>query len=265
VDCKDAMGANLVNGAAEAVGPEIARIAGASLGLRILTNLCDRRRVTATCRIAQTDLALRESANRPAERAERSGPAVARAIEQASRLAMLDPYRAATHNKGIMNGIDAVVIATGNDFRAVEAGAHAWAARSGTYGALAQWIVEGDFLVGRLELPLALGIVGGTIRVHPTAQWALSLLGVNSASELAEVAACVGLATNFSALRALATDGIQRGHMALHARSVAHSAGAAPHEIDRVAQRLLDSGTINEAAARSLLDQLRDDPREGDR
>jgi len=254
IDCRDAMGANLVNTVAEALGAKVASIAHARLGLRILTNLCDQRRVLARCRIALADL---ESTDAETQANSSAGLATALAIEEASNFAAIDPYRAATHNKGIMNGIDSVVIATGNDFRAVEAGAHAWAARAGRYGSLAEWHVEGEYLTGSLELPLALGIVGGTIRVHRVAQWALRLLGVNSASELSEIVACVGLASNFSALRALATEGIQRGHMSLQARSVALAAGARPDEVDIVAARLADTGPTNEMTARTLLDRLR--------
>ena len=255
VDCQDAMGANLINGIAESIGPEVVRISGGRLGLRILTNLCDRRRVKAFCRIALSDLA---DSNPPLDATSSSARRnIALAIEEASEFAAIDPYRAATHNKGIMNGIDSVVLATGNDFRAIEAGAHAWAASSGKYRPLAQWTVEDDHLLGQLEMPMALGIVGGTLRVHPTAKWALSLLGVDSASELSEIAACVGLASNFSAIRALATDGIQHGHMSLHARSVAASAGAATHEVERVAQLLVASGTVNESNAEAILEELR--------
>jgi hydroxymethylglutaryl-CoA reductase len=156
-----------------------------------------------------------------------------------------------------MNGVDAVAIATGNDTRAVEAGAHAWAAQSGQYRPLALWQVENDFLFGQLEMPLALGTVGGTMRAHPTAQWALSLLGVASASELSEIVACVGLASNLSALRVLATSGIQRGHMSLHARSVAISAGAGPGEVEQVARMIVECGHISEASARSILHRMR--------
>ncbi len=263
VDCKDAMGANLVNGIAEAIGPEIARVTKGRLGLRILTNLCDHRRVKAACRISVSDLVESKELRAATPNSNASGRQVAAAIEEASHFAMIDPYRAATHNKGIMNGIDSVLIATGNDFRAVEAGAHAWAARGGQYGPLAQWHCENNFLIGQLEMPLALGIVGGTLRVHPTAQWALSLLGVLSASELSEIAACVGLATNFSALRALATQGIQHGHMSLHARSVAVSAGACLNEVEEVAQLLVVGGQINEAAAKLILMHMHREDLEG--
>ncbi|HEX3777136.1 MAG TPA: hydroxymethylglutaryl-CoA reductase, degradative [Polyangiaceae bacterium] len=262
VDCRDAMGANLVNTIAEAIGPLTAELAGGKLGLRILSNLCDRRRVHATCRVHARELV---RAPRPeslpeyppgSERGESlDGQEVVDAIVAASRFAELDPYRAATHNKGIMNGIDAVVLATGNDFRAVEAGAHAYAARSGRYAPLAVWRRDGEDLLGELELPLALGTVGGTLRVHPTARLALKLLGLESADELAMVAASVGLASNLSALRALATEGIQRGHMSLHARSVAIAAGALGDEVELVAARIATSGVITvESAALALLE-----------
>jgi hydroxymethylglutaryl-CoA reductase len=263
VDCQNAMGANLVNGIAESIGPELASIAQGRLGLRILTNLCDHRRVTASCRVAVSNLAGTKSSSDSTSVTDSTGWATASAIQEASRFAMLDPYRAATHNKGIMNGIDSVVLATGNDVRAVEAGAHAWAAHTGKYGPLAGWTLQNDALVGNLELPLALGIVGGTIPVHPTARWAIALLGVESASQLSEIAACVGLASNFSALRALATEGIQRGHMSLHARSVALSAGAAAHEVEIVARSLAISGNVSETTARSLLAELRREASEG--
>jgi hydroxymethylglutaryl-CoA reductase len=225
IDCRDAMGANLVNTVAEAIAPRVAELGGGRYGLRILTNLCDRRLVRARARV-------------PFELLGQSGPAgvvidgasVAEDIAAASRFAEHDPYRAATHNKGIMNGIDAVVIATGNDWRGVEAGAHAYAARRGRYEPLATWAVEGDALVGRVELPMALGTVGGTLSVHAGARLGLRILGVDSASTLGMIATCVGLASNLAALRALATEGIQRGHMALHNRAVGKSAAldAAP-------------------------------------
>src|SRR5260221_1843198 len=209
VDCRDAMGANLVNCIAEAVGPRAHAIAGGKLGLRILTNLCDRRRVRVRCRAVGRDLTM-SAARSPAARTswapepDLESTSVVERIVEASRFAELDPYRAATHNKGIMNGVDSVVMATGNDYRAVEAGAHAFAARSGRYSPLAIWRKDQDSLVGELEMPLALGIVGGTLRVHPAARLALRILGVTTADELALVAASVGLASNLAALRALA-------------------------------------------------------------
>jgi hydroxymethylglutaryl-CoA reductase len=266
VDCRDAMGANLVNSIAEAVGPVAAGITGAELGLRILSNLSDRRAVRVTCRVHPQDLLLSRPkfAGAAGESAPPSGPpgvlsgeAIADGIVAASEFADADPYRAATHNKGIMNGVDAVVIATGNDFRAVEAGAHAYAALSGRYRPLSVWRRDGEALVGELTLPLALGIVGGTLRVHPAARLALSLTRVDSADELALLAASVGLASNLAALRALATEGIQRGHMSLHARSVAVAAGAQGPEVEAVAGRLSEDGSITLEAARRALSTLR--------
>jgi hydroxymethylglutaryl-CoA reductase len=254
VDCRDAMGANLINGIAEAVADRLAELARATVGLRILTNLCDRRCVRVTCRVPAAALATDEM----------DGERVIDAIVNASRFAELDPYRAATHNKGLMNGIDAVVIATGNDWRAVEAGAHAFAARGGRYAPLSTWrreVLPGGHtprregaLVGRLELPMALGTVGGTLRVHPAARLSLRMLGVESAGELAQIAASVGLANNLSAVRALATDGIQRGHMALHARSVALAAGATGGMVERVAHMIVEARDITLEAARRALD-----------
>jgi hydroxymethylglutaryl-CoA reductase len=262
VDCKDAMGANLVNSIAEAIGPRAHAIAGGKLGLRILTNLSDRRVVRVRGRIHAADLAMtrtRPTAGRNSwipEEGVDSTDIVDRIVE-ASRFAELDPYRAATHNKGIMNGVDSVVIATGNDYRAVEAGAHAFAARSGRYAPLAIWRRDGTMLTGELEMPLALGIVGGTLRVHPAARLALKIVGVKTADELALVAASVGLASNLAALRALATEGIQRGHMSLHARSVAIAAGALGDEVEMVAARIADDGTVSLDVARAVLGELR--------
>ncbi|RYZ03573.1 MAG: hydroxymethylglutaryl-CoA reductase, degradative [Myxococcales bacterium] len=265
VDCRDAMGANLVNSIAEAVGPVAAGITGAELGLRILSNLSDRRAVQVSCRVHPEDLVLSrpkaplggDSAPPSVPTGVLTGDAIADGIVAASEFAEADPYRAATHNKGIMNGIDAVVIATGNDFRAVEAGAHAFAALSGRYRPLSVWRRDGEALVGELTLPLALGIVGGTLRVHPTARLALSLVRVESADDLALIAASVGLASNLAALRALATEGIQRGHMSLHARSVAVAAGAQGAEVEIVAGRLSEDGSITLEAARRALSAMR--------
>ncbi len=216
-DCRDAMGANTVNTACEALAPEVENITGGRVVLRILSNLADRRLARARCSIPPDVLAFEAF----------DGQTVSKRIVEAYALAANDPYRAATHNKGIMNGIDAVAVATGQDWRALEAGAHAYAARSGRYTSLSHWSVDADGnLVGTLELPLAVGIVGGASRVHPTAKVALKILGVTTARELAEVMAAVGLAQNLAALRALATEGIQRGHMELHARQVAIAAGA---------------------------------------
>jgi hydroxymethylglutaryl-CoA reductase len=247
VDCRDAMGANLVNGLAERIAPRLAELASAQIGLRILSNLCDRRCVRVRCRVPAKAL----------ETEETSGLEVIEGIENASRFAEADPYRAATHNKGIMNGVDAVVIATGNDWRAVEAGAHAFAARSGRYAPLATWRGEGDALVGRIELPMALGTVGGTLRVHPAARLSLRLLGVTGAQDLAMIAASVGLASNLAAVRALATCGIQRGHMALHARSVALAAGANGDEVERVATMIVEARDITLEAAQKALRHVR--------
>ncbi|MDW8054529.1 MAG: hydroxymethylglutaryl-CoA reductase, degradative [Anaerolineae bacterium] len=250
-DCGDAMGANLVNTACEALAPKLAALSGGRANLRILSNLSDRRLAWASCTIRADLLASRKDNTLP--------PAlIAQRIEEASRFAEIDPYRAATHNKGIMNGVDAVVIATGNDWRAVEAAAHAYAARNGRYTALATWRVnsEGN-LEGRIELPLAVGVVGGATRAHPLAQLALQMLGVRTARELAEVIACVGLAQNFAAIRALAMEGIQQGHMALHARQVAMSVGAQGEEIDRVTEQLIAERLIRPERARTILAALR--------
>ncbi len=260
IDCCDAMGANLVNHVAESIGPRVAELGGGKLGLRILSNLCDQRRVHVTCRVNEAELLLRGdrgSSYFPPAIDTPLASDIIDGIVQASRFAELDPYRAATHNKGIMNGVDAVVLATGNDYRAVEAGAHAYAARNGRYAPLSIWRCEGNQLVGTLEMPLALGMVGGTLRVHPTAQLALRMLGVANAGELSMVAAAVGLASNLAALRALATEGIQRGHMSLHARSVAAAAGATGAEVERVAAALSRLGVITLTAAEKCLLELR--------
>jgi hydroxymethylglutaryl-CoA reductase len=247
VDCKDAMGANLVNTVAEAVADRVAAIAGGRVGLRILSNLCDKRCVRVQCRLPADILATDDM----------TGTEVVDGIVNASRFAELDPYRAATHNKGIMNGVDAVVIATGNDWRAVEAGAHAFAARSGRYQPLAVWRRDGDsHLRGSLEMPMALGTVGGTLRVHPAARLSLRMLSVADAQELACVVASVGLASNLAAVRALATDGIQRGHMGLHARSVALAAGATDDRVGRVAAMIVEARNITLEGARKALTVL---------
>jgi hydroxymethylglutaryl-CoA reductase len=211
VDCRDAMGANLLNTIAEALGPRVAELSGGELGLRILTNYCDRRCTRVTARVPVDRIGCDRV----------PGPVAARGIALASRFAERDPYRAVTHNKGIMNGVDAVVLATGNDWRAVEAAAHAYAARNGRYEPLSTWTLadDGTTLEGRLELPLALGTVGGALRAHAGARAALRIAGAKTAAELSMIAAAAGLATNLSALRALATEGIQRGHMALHHRA----------------------------------------------
>jgi hydroxymethylglutaryl-CoA reductase len=209
IDCRNAMGANLVNTVAEALADRVARLAGGRSGLRILTNLCDRRCVRVSARVPVRALATGGF----------DGAAVRDGIVAASRFAEDDPYRAATHNKGIMNGVDAVVIATGNDWRGVEAGAHAFAAVSGHYRPLAVWRAEGGDLTGRLEMPMAVGTVGGTLHAHAGARLAQRVLGVTDSRTLAGIIGAAGLASNLAALRALATEGIQRGHMALHHRS----------------------------------------------
>ena len=248
VDVRDAMGANMVNTMAESLAPRIAELCRGRVGLRILTNLAERRCVRVKGAAPAALLATDSIA----------GPEVCDRIVDASRFAERDPYRATTHNKGIMNGIDPVVIATGNDWRAVEAGAHAYAARSGVYRPLATWRKNASgALEGAIDLPLALGIVGGTIRVHPGAKAAMKLLGVKTATELAMVAAAAGLASNLAALRALATEGIQRGHMSLHARSVAASAGATGDEVAAVADIIVAARTITLPAAEAALAKLR--------
>ncbi|WP_422026565.1 hydroxymethylglutaryl-CoA reductase, degradative [Roseovarius sp.] len=245
VDVRDAMGANTVNSMAEMVAPRIEEITRGTVRLRILSNLADRRLVTASVRLAPAALDTRTL----------KGADVARGMVEACALAMVDPYRAATHNKGIMNGIDPVVVATGNDWRAIEAGAHAYAARSGRYTSLTTWEIASDgHLVGTLELPMALGIVGGATRTHPAAQAALALMQITSAQQLAEVTAAVGLAQNMAALRALSTEGIQRGHMALHARNIAITAGAGGADIDRVAKAIVAAGDVSVGRAKQVLD-----------
>lgn len=248
VDTRDAMGANVLNTLAEAMAAPIVARTGGRAGLRILTNLADRRCVRVRVRIPAQALATRTM----------DGARVRDGIVSASRFAELDRYRACTHNKGIMNGVDAVVVATGNDWRAVEAAAHTWASRDGTYRPLATWHATDDgSLEGRLEMPLALGIVGGAARAHPGVRVALQLADVSSATDLAMLAGAAGLASNLAALRALATDGIQRGHMALHARSVAAGAGAIGDEVDAVAAELSRIGDYGPAYAARVLQRIR--------
>jgi len=243
-DTRDAMGANAANTAAERLAPRVEAITGGRVHLRILSNLADRRLARATCRIPAAALAFGDF----------TGERVRDGIVEAWAFAAVDPYRAATHNKGIMNGVDAVVIATGNDWRAIEAGAHAYAARSGRYTSLSQWSTGSDgALEGRLEMPMAVGTVGGATRVHPAARACLRLMGVASARELAEVVVSVGLAQNLAALRALATEGIQRGHMGLHARQVAIAAGAQGDQVERVARQLVIEGTVRLDRAEAIL------------
>jgi hydroxymethylglutaryl-CoA reductase len=243
VDVRDAMGANAVNTMAEAVAPRLGEIAGGRPLLRILTNKADRR-LTRVRGVFDAELL--------------GGADVVEDMLDAAELAVADPYRAATHNKGIMNGITAVVSATGNDTRAVEAGAHSHAAAQGLYSAMSRYETdrEGN-LVGTMELPMPVGLVGGATNVHPAAKTAVSVLGVATAAELASVIMAVGLAQNAAALRALATEGIQRGHMSLHARNVAVTAGAQPHEVDQIVERLVSDGAVRVEHAVELLNELR--------
>jgi hydroxymethylglutaryl-CoA reductase len=243
-DVRDAMGANAVNTAVERLAPRIEAITGGRVLLRILSNLADRRLARAQVTLRTTDLAFDDF----------NGETVRDGIIQAWAFAAVDPYRAATHNKGIMNGVDAVVLATGNDWRAIEAGAHAYAARSGRYTSLSTWHKDADGnLAGELEMPLAVGIVGGATRVHPGAQAALKLMGVTTSAELAQVIVSVGLAQNLAALRALATEGIQRGHMALHARQVAIAAGAEGDQVEKLAGILVTEKTVRIDRAREIM------------
>lgn len=247
VDCSDAMGANAVNAMAEGVAPLVSELTGGRVYLRILSNLADRRRAQASCRIPEALMAGKGF----------EGAGVAEGVVQAWRFAAVDPYRAATHNKGVMNGIDAVAIATGNDWRGVEAGAHAYAARDGRYTSLTRWWREDGHLCGSIDLPMAVGTVGGSTKVHPVLGVLRKILGVESARELAMVMACVGLAQNLGALRALATEGIQRGHMSLHARSVALAVGADEREVDQVARLLVARGRVKHDEAERILRDLR--------
>lgn len=246
-DCRDAMGANMVNTACEAMSGRIEEISGGRVGLRIISNLADRRVSRAECTIPLAELAFEEY----------SGERVAKGIVEAWAFAAADPYRATTHNKGIMNGVDPIVIATGNDWRAIEAGAHAYAARSGRYTSLTIWGRDQDGnLIGSLEMPMAVGIIGGSTRVHPTTQTSLKILNVKSASELAEIIVSVGLAQNLAALRALATEGIQKGHMALHARQIAIAAGATGGQIESVVAKLLVNHQVTLERAQEVLKEL---------
>jgi hydroxymethylglutaryl-CoA reductase len=249
-DVRDAMGANAVNTACERLAPLVESIAGGRVHLRILSNLADRRLARARCTIPLAGLAF----------GEYKAEEVRNGILAAWAFAASDPYRATTHNKGIMNGVDAVVIATGNDWRAIEAGAHAYAARSGRYTSLSTWGIDaaGD-LVGTLEMPMAVGIVGGATKVHPSARMALKLMGFGrpggptNAGHLAEIIVSVGLAQNLAALRALATEGIQRGHMSLHARQVAIAAGATGEQVERLASLLVSERTVRIDRAEQIL------------
>ena len=248
VDVRDAMGANAINAICEQLSPRLEALTGGRARLRILSNLTDQRTVSVRGVVSTESLAGYSAG---------SGADLAQGIEEASVFAERDPYRAATHNKGVMNGVDAVLLAFGQDFRAVEAGAHAFAARDGRYTALARWRVQGDTLVGEMVLPLAVGTVGGVARVHPTVRVAQRIAGVASAADLASLTAAVGLAQNLGALRALAAEGIQRGHMRLHARNIAVEAGAQGAEVPQVAEAIAHEGTVTLAAARVALARLR--------
>lgn len=248
VDVRDAMGANTVNTMAESVAPLLEEITGGSVRLRILSNLADLRLARARVRLTAQTLATKE----------RSGEEIIEGILDAYTFAAIDPYRAATHNKGIMNGIDPVIVATGNDWRAVEAGAHAYASRGGLYTSLTRWEKDtSGALVGTIELPMPVGLVGGATKTHPLARLALRMMDVKSAQELGEIAAAVGLAQNLGALRALATEGIQRGHMALHARNIALVAGATGDEVEAVAKRLAAEHDVRTDRALEVLQELR--------
>ncbi len=249
-DVRDAMGANAVNTACERLAPKIEAITSGRVHLKILSNLTDRCMAKAKCTIPVNELAIVGRDDIPPF----AGESVRDGIIEAWAFAAADPYRAATHNKGIMNGVDPVVIATGNDWRAVEAGAHAYAARTGRYTSLSTWSKDDEGnLIGELEMPLAVGIVGGATKVHPAAQAALKLMRVKSANELAEIIVSVGLAQNMAALRALATEGIQRGHMSLHARQVAIAAGATGELIEKVASQMAEERIVRIERAKEIL------------
>ena len=248
VDVRDAMGANTVNTMAESVAPLVEELTGGSVRLRILSNLADLRLARARVRLTPQTLATKE----------RSGEAIIEGVLDAYTFAAIDPYRAATHNKGIMNGIDPIIVATGNDWRAVEAGAHVYASRQGGYTSLTRWEKDNSgALVGTIELPMPVGLVGGATKTHPLARLALKIMQVKSAQDLGEICAAVGLAQNLGALRALATEGIQRGHMALHARNIALVAGAVGDEVDAVAKRLAAEHDVRTDRALEVLQELR--------
>jgi len=249
VDVRDAMGANTVNTMAESVAGRIEEITGGKVRLRILSNLADLRLARAQVRYSADTLTTKEY----------SGEQVIEGVIDAYLFAAIDPYRAATHNKGIMNGIDPVIVATGNDWRAVEAGAHAYACRNGRYTSLTTWEKAGNGdLVGTIEMPMPVGLVGGATKTHPLARIALKIMDVHSAQDLGEIAVAVGLAQNMGALRALSTEGIQRGHMALHARNIAMSAGATGADIDWVVRRMVAANDVRTDYAMTLLAGPRD-------
>jgi len=246
VDVRDAMGANTVNTMAEAVAPRIEQITGGRVRLRILSNLADLRLARARVQLSAQTLNSKDY----------SGQEVIDGIVDAYTFAAVDPYRAATHNKGIMNGIDPIIVATGNDWRAVEAGAHAYACRQGRYTSLSTWEIAGNGdLVGTLEMPMPVGLVGGATKTHPLARLSLKIMAVTTAQELAEIAVAVGLAQNMAALRALSTEGIQRGHMALHARNIAIAAGAKGADVDWVVREMVASKDVRVDLAIQLLQQ----------
>jgi hydroxymethylglutaryl-CoA reductase len=249
LDTGDAMGANAVNSLVEGLSPMVEEIAGGAACLRILSNLADRRLARAAVRVPVTALA----------RDGFDGAEVAERMMYAYEFAAADPYRAATHNKGVMNGIDALAVATGNDWRAIEAGAHAYACREGRYTSLTAWRVEDGHLIGTIELPMAVSTVGPAAESHPRVRLALRILNVGSARELAAIMAAVGLASNMAAMRALATEGIQKGHMALHARAVSHAAGARGPEAEELRRQLLADGEVKIDRARALLRALESD------
>ena len=247
-DVRDAMGANAINTALEQLAPRVAEISGGRPHLRILSNLADRRLARAQCTIPLSVLGFDQY----------TPEAVRDGIIEAWAFAAADPYRAATHNKGIMNGVDAVVLATGNDWRAVEAGAHAYAARGGRYTSLSTWSKDEDGnLTGSLEMPMAVGIIGGATRSHPVAKTALKLMNPSSSSELAQIIVAVGLAQNLAALRALATEGIQRGHMSLHARQIALASGAIGDEVEKLARQMVMENNIRSERAVQILKEWR--------
>jgi len=251
VDCRDVMGANAINTICERLAPELEELSGGEARLRIISNLAVRR--TARARAVWKKEELEKSV-----RGAMKGGSVVEHILDAYAFADADPYRCATHNKGIMNGIDAVVIATGNDFRAVEAGAHAYAATNGRYKPLTRYTKdkEGN-LVGEIELPLAVAIVGGATMTKPSAKVALKIIGAKTSKELAELIAAVGLAQNFAAVRALATEGIQKGHMRLHAKNIAVMAGAKVNMIDKIAERMAGERNVRVDRARELLEEMK--------
>ena len=243
VDTRDAMGANAVNTMAEKLAPHIEEWTGGRVYLRILSNLADKRIVRARGKVTKEAL---------------GGEDIVDGIVWAYTFASVDPYRAATHNKGIMNGVIAVVNATGNDTRAIEAGAHCYAARGGHYTSLTTWEKDADGnLVGTLEMPMAVGLVGGATKVNPISQIAIKILGVKTAVELGEIIGAVGLAQNLAAIRILATEGVQRGHMSLHAKNIAAMAGAVGNLIDEVARRLAQEGKVRVDRAKEILEELK--------